>query len=170
MRYVVLIVILVARTASAQPPGETEPVIPDEKSALTAYFVSALATSGPAAVGLLVFGDRDDPRGAIGGMIATAGMVVGPTAGHWYAGRTWTTGLTLRLASMGIVAGMVIRDQQEPLELGTVIVGLTAAGGLWGTGAVWDLVTLPRSVRRYNREHALVIAPTTNGVAIAGRF
>ena len=48
---------------------------------------------------------------------------------------------------------------------GADLVGVTAAGGLWGTGALWDLVTLPRSVRRYNREHALVIAPTTNGVA-----
>jgi len=167
MRHAVLIVLLSTRIASAQSPGETPPVA-EEKSALTAYFISVAATSGPLVVGAILDPDGDNTRG--GGMIAAAGAIIGPTAGHWYAGRTWTPGLTLRIAAAGIVGGMVIREQQEPLELGTVVVGLTATAALWGTGVIWDLVTLPRSVRRYNREHALVIAPTTNGVAVAGRF
>jgi len=171
MRYVLIACLLVARAASAQPPGETSPPPQDEKSVFTAYLVTIAATSGPIAVASIVAGDENEGTTAnVAGIVATTAMMLGPSAGHWYAGDAWTTGLTLRLGAAGLVGAMVLRDQQEPLELPTVVIGLTAAGGLWATGALWDFFTLPRAVRRYNREHAIVIAPTTNGVAIAGRF
>jgi len=96
----------------------------------------------------------------------------GPTAGHWYAGRVWTPGLTFRVAAAGVVGAMVLREQQEPLEIGTLVVGLTTVAALWGTGMVWDLVTLPSSVRRSN-ERAVVVAPLvgpTTGLAVGGTF
>jgi hypothetical protein len=170
---IVLGLLLVASTATAQAPGETQPM-PPKKSVVNAYLVTVAAMSTPMAIGMLISGDSDEgTRADVGGMIATAGAVFGPTAGQWYAGRVWTPGLTLRIAAAGVVGAMVLREHQEPLELGTIVIGLTTVGALWGTGMVWDLVTLPSTVRRYNREHAVVVAPlvgNTTGLAVGGTF
>jgi hypothetical protein len=56
-----------------------------------------------------------------------------------------------------------------------LIVGGITGLGLYEAGAIWDLVTLPRSVRRYNkRQLDLQLAPLvtheTTGLSLAGTF
>src|SRR5262245_38985247 len=179
MRALLLIVALCG-VAHAQAPGE-KPVLPrddaDDKSIATAYLTSVAATTLPLAV--FVIGapenERAHPtRAAVFGSLGIAALVLGPSAGHWYAHRTITTGLVLRGVAAAGIATLAIADPHGE-NLGALIVGGVAAVGTWEVGVIWDFATLPRSVRRYNRERrqlqlAPLVAPSTTGLALAGTF
>lgn len=157
-----VVLLLIARTASAEEP-------PEEKSFWTAYGVTVASTTLPLA--LASFVAEDAPEGAPGvaaGVVASAALIVGPSAGHFYLGESWTTGLTLRIGGAGLLGAMIVRDAQHPLGTGELIVGGFTAAGLIGVGMLWDLVTLPWATREANRR--LAVTPTANGVALAGRF
>jgi hypothetical protein len=157
-----IVLVLLARTAAAEEP-------PEANSFWTAYAVTVGSTTLPIAAAVLVAGDETEgTRANTAGIVATAALLVGPSAGHFYLGETWTMGLTLRLGGAAVIGAMVLREQQAPLETGTLIVGGMSAAGLIGVGMLWDLVTLPSATRRANER--LVLAPTTNGFAVAGRF
>ena len=96
-----------------------------------------------------------------------AGLVFGPSAGHWYAGDGMTTGLGMRFAAAGGIATLIVADPHGSRV--STWFGLIGALGLWETGVAWDLVTLPRAVHRANRAR-LVPVITGNGLAIAGAF
>ena len=110
-------------------------------------------------------------RNATGGF-ATAAIVLGPSVGQWYAGQTVTPGLLMRLGAVGGLVGLAVNDPHLD-HVGTVF-GIVGAVALFETGFVWDIVTLPRAVRRINREHALALTPIASnsgtGLALAGRF
>ncbi len=170
MRALVIVVVLFARTAAAQAPGDTPPAPDGDKSLLSAYLVTVAATSGPFIAGALLAPDSNDRtwRAPAAGVLGIAGAILGPSAGPWYAGEGLTTGLELRLGAGAIVATLAIRDPHldHPVE---TVGGLLGAAGLWEVGVVWDAVTLPRAVRRANRR---VVAPifTGTGFAVAGSF
>jgi hypothetical protein len=171
---VALVLAVGAATAFAQAPGEVvvEAPKPPAKRLRTAIALSWGAFVGPMVASAVVLGDAPGTAGAVGGIIASGAMVFGPSAGHCYAGRCLTTGLALRVAGAGIVTAMVVREQTEPLGFGTLFIGLGTAVSLWMTGLIWDAVTLPRAVRRANRERAFGIAPLvrgdTAGIALTG--
>lgn len=110
-------------------------------------------------------------RNATGGF-ATAAIVLGPSVGHWYAGQTLTAGLLMRVGAIGGLVGLAVNDPHLD-HVGTVF-GIVGAVALFETGFVWDLVTLPRAVRRFNRRHTVALTPITGnsgtGLALAGRF
>jgi hypothetical protein len=182
MRYLVLAFAIVmssteARAEEASPPILSAHAAPQPKRIRDAYLVSWAATALPLVASVLIAGEEGNgARGAIGGTLGITAMIVGPSAGHWYAGRTWTTGLKLRLAGGAIVGAMVLGEQYRPLDTGTVITGLLTAVALWEVGVIWDVVTIPRAVRRHNREQAraFAIAPFATersaGLGIAGAF
>jgi hypothetical protein len=171
MRGLIVCFVLLGSTLAVAQPGDTQP--PPRKTLRRAAALSWGATVVPMATAMLVIGDDDkSARSTAGGMIATGAMLLGPSAGHCYAGRCLTPGLGLRLAGAGVIAAMVVRERDERLELGTVIVGSLAAVSLWTTGLIWDAVTLPRAVRRSNRERSLLVAPIVRhdggGIALTG--
>src|SRR4051812_46666171 len=93
MHRLVIASMFAAHVAAAQPPGEVAPVEREgEKSVASAYLVTLGATSGPCVAGAILGADAHGAREAAGGMLCTAGLVLGPTAGHWYAGERITTG------------------------------------------------------------------------------
>ncbi|MBP9087903.1 MAG: hypothetical protein KBG15_17410 [Kofleriaceae bacterium] len=110
-------------------------------------------------------------RNATGGF-ATAATVLGPSIGQWYAGQTITPGLAMRLGAVAGVVGLAVYDPHLD-HVGTLF-GIVGAVALFQTGLVWDIVTLPRAVRRMNREHGLALTPmasnSATGLALAGRF
>jgi hypothetical protein len=169
MRSLIVALVLVAGTHAFADNYPVELPAPQPKRLRYAIGLSYAAMVAPMAISAVVIGDSEGTRGNIGGIVATGAMLFGPSAGHCYAGRCWTLGLGLRLAGAGVITAMVARDHYEPLEVGTIIVGVTAALSLWTTGLIWDAATLPRAVRRANREHALGIAPLvrTNAAGIA---
>jgi hypothetical protein len=166
MRWIAIALVGAARSASAQPPNEV--VTPtDDKSLLDAYLVSVAATSGPCVVAGILGLDGHDARATIGGSSCAAGLVLGPTAGHWYAGERMTTGLALRLGGAAAVATLVVAD---PYAHHTETwFELAGAASLWATGFVWDAVTLPRAVHRANAVRLMPVV-TSSGFGIAGAF
>lgn len=176
MRWLVLVIALCG-TAHAQAPGETPPR-PEgsHKSILSAYLVTAAATTLPLTVAAIGAPDNEynhPTRAAVFGSLGIAAAVLGPTAGHWYAGEGMTTGLALRLTGAAGVGALVLADPHGQ-NLGLLITGGVVCAGLWEVGAIWDLATVPRAVRHYNRQRDLQIAPMaaphTTGLALAGTF
>ncbi|HTL35733.1 MAG TPA: hypothetical protein VL326_21535 [Kofleriaceae bacterium] len=187
-----LVLLLLSGTAFAQAPGETQqlqidpmyrkeidPAVPPKnaKSFLGAYLVTVAATSVPVVIGALSEpedGQSATPLQTTFGVVGIAGLVLGPSAGHWYLGEGVTTGLALRLTGAAVIGGLAISDPHAE-HLGVLIVGGITGLGLYEAGAIWDLVTLPRSVRRYNkRQLDLQLAPLvtheTTGLSLAGTF
>jgi hypothetical protein len=185
MRYL-LVLVLLGGTAFAQAPGDAPlrdpaaldpPPTAKTKSTAEAYLVTIAATTVPIALSALA--EPDDASKATTfqnalGVVGIAGMLLGPSAGHWYLGEGVTTGLALRLTGAAVIGGLVLGDPHAN-HVGVLIVGGIAGVGLWETGTIWDLVTLPRSVRRYNKRQiemqlAPMVAPGTTGLSVAGRF
>ena len=152
-------VALAAHTAAADPDPQ-----PDQKSVGTAYLWSIGATA--AGAGLVYAGGigRSDAL-QLGGFGV---MLLGPTAGHWYAGRPATIGLGARVLGVGLLgfgfanSNFLCSFDEPPSchdDRGAQAMMLVG-GGLLLAGTVWDLATLPGAVGEYNDEHRLSIAPT----------
>ena len=169
-RLVVTAIVLAAHTAAAQAPGDTPPAPEADKSLLSGYLITIAATSGPFVAAALIDPDERGHgwRGPAVGGLTIAGMILGPSAGHWYAGEGLTTGLELRLGAGAVVATLVVRDPHfdRPVE---TLGGLFGVAAMWEVGVIWDAVTLPRAIRRANHR---AIAPvfTGTGFALAGTF
>lgn len=167
-----LLVIAVCSTAYAQAPGETPVVRPARhKSLLDAYLITWAATAAPVVAAAIVGENGPRTTANVTGAIACAALVLGPSAGHWYAGHYVTTGLVLRATAAVGVAGLVVTDPHAQ-NLGLLIVGGTMAVGLWEAGTIVDLATLPRAIRRANANVQLVpiLTHETQGLALAGSF
>lgn len=185
-----LVLVLLGGTAFAQAPGTTQaaPVdplyvkegfdspVPPPKNLFSAYLITVASTSVPIMIGALAEpgdGQKASMFQNAMGVVGIAGLLLGPSAGHWYAGEGVTTGLALRLTAAAGFAGIAIGDPHMN-QLGVWIVGGMTCVGVYETGVIWDLVTLPRSVRRYNREHQLQLAPMAmsggSGLSVAGTF
>lgn len=183
-----IVLVLLGGTAFAQAPGNTpekDPLYvkegfdsptPPPKNLLSALFVTWAATAVP--VALAAVAEPDDSRQATTfqnalGVVGIAGLVLGPSAGHWYVGEGVTTGLTLRLAAAAGVGAIAFYDPNMS-NLGLWITGGLTCVGVYEAGVIWDIATLPRSVRRYNKQHQVQLAPMAtsggSGLSIAGTF
>jgi hypothetical protein len=170
-------------------------VVSDEKSESVATGLSLGITA--AGVGLIALGvmnaASDAPlHDALPPLLTAgvAGVVLGPSAGRWYARDAWSAGLGLRLAG---AAGFAIGSSLALSELykwrpqrdtSTFDLGLrigAVGGAAFVTGVVLDLATAHRAVERYNRAHAarkLSVVPTVvraanapqAGLAVIGTF
>jgi hypothetical protein len=137
-----------------------------------------------------LIGASESTHGA-GGLFALTGLsiILGPTAGHWYAGRAWTNATTVRLlASLTFAYGAVIAITSDCEDETTnscesdantaADVALVSLGVIAGS-AIYDIATAGRSAREYNARHfsvAPVVMPgppggqTTVGIGIGGSF
>lgn len=118
------------------------------------------------------------PASAVGAV----GLVIGPSAGHWYAGSRNLGGIALRTTALVIVAFGALQydadhgdgdaglSRNNRQSAGIMLGGL----GLLVASTVHDTVTAGRAARRWNDAHALTVAPLvardTTGLVIAGRF
>src|SRR5262245_1339169 len=119
---VVVVLLIAARSAWAQygPPSTVEPspvpmqptMMPgiEEKSPTTAIGLSLGLTVG--GLGAMMLASKPDNGETFNGALSTAGAVaflVGPTAGHVYAGKAWNNGLAARLGGGSLMfLGFVI--------------------------------------------------------------
>lgn len=164
-----------AAPARADAPGETPPLraAHHKKKMSTAFLVTLAATSGPLMISA-IGGEScgSDACAAPFGIVGFAGMVLGPSAGHWYAGEGVTTGLVLRGSAVTAMIALALRDPQLDQPVAT-LGGLLLAVGVWETGVIWDLVTLPRAVRRARTREVLVaplVGGDATGLALSGRW
>jgi hypothetical protein len=164
------------------PPPVTGP-LPGEKSPGLAVTLSLGGTV--ASYVLIVAADETQNDGLA--TLGALGVFLMPTAGHWYAGKVWTDGLTLRAAGIGAVfvgALILLGDcgfEGSCEDEGPATAMLVLGAGAYMVGTVLDIATAPAEARRYNarlRERAIVgswaIAPVVThdraGFALTGRF
>jgi hypothetical protein len=183
MRSLVLFVVLVlSSTATAQPSGsqpaaarpmEAQPR--NVKQRAYGYLLSSIGTVVPLLiVAASIGGDGDsDEKGVL---LASATAVLTPSAGHWYAGRFFTTGMGIRLAS-GTVAtlGLVMMIQNDEAIISShksIFIGGVIGVGI---GAIWDIATVGSAVDDWNAKHAQVAPAVMKtgdgyGIGLVGSF
>jgi hypothetical protein len=94
------------------------------------------------------------------GVLIVGGSLLGPSAGHFYAGQPARAlaGVALRTALLGVFVAATCWDecskQQNDAQEKLAVVFSAAILG----SAVYDIVTAPRSARRYNEKHGLTVS------------
>ncbi len=170
MKIFVLAVVVVGRTAFAQPSDTPRA----HKRLLTAVIVSDVAVGVPMLVAGIGAEATHGSANAAFGVIAVTALLLGPSAGHWYVGEYVTKGMVVRLAGVAAIAALAIGDPH--VDPTVTIIALMGAAGLWTTGVLIDAATLPGAVQRFNDQHALGVAPLVTpegivpGVSIGGAF
>lgn len=114
------------------------------------------------------------------GILAISGIIVGPSAGHFYAGQ-WGRGLATSAIRVG--AGAVILQlaldigEKMPFEDYSPDIAIMIPFGCIAVGTViYDIFTVPNSVSKYNREHNWMLQPELDfkdkryGINIVYRF
>lgn len=130
-----------------------------------ATVAASLSTFVPVAVGIGMMGAADGEGGLIatGFAFTTLGLVIGPSAGHWYAGEAGRGAATMGLRFLAFGAGggltfggiaVLVDSNDTGAEVaGFTMVGLASVMGAAGLGLViWDLVDAGEAARRSNRE------------------
>lgn len=147
----------------------------------TAQTASLGATAVPLALGALAAWKGSEA----GWVLMGAGLMIGPSAGHWYAGTTISTGLGIRLAGTALAGALLLPAAECAIigdESGQSSCGLKQGAFLVGVGAVivgavHDLATAGDAARRHNAR-TIQIAPTvvagarstTAGLGLSGAF
>lgn len=150
----------------------------EDKSPLLAVSLSIGVTAAGASA---LFVDHAGVR--VTGVFA---LLLGPSAGRWYAGDGSLAGLGLRvLGGATALAGAALEAQRAcdddstscSVDGGAVALVVTGAG-LWIGSTVVDTVLAHRSARRWNERHAVTVSPTafatgsgtSTGLVVTGRF
>jgi hypothetical protein len=107
-------------------------------------------------------------------VIGTTLLVVGPSAGHLYAGDSGeAVGMSLvrggaaALFYVGLTR-LIDSCESDSCDDGKSEYMMLGGLGLWTAAAVYDMIDAPRAVARANARMA--VTPTGNGIAIAGTF
>lgn len=175
MRTAVAIAIFLASTsasANSSPPPAS--VGDGPKTPVLATLISFGATAAPSALGYAILGDDGSGGQFSDGLVLTIGasVLIGPSAGHWYAGKLVTSGLIVRALGFLALSGAISAGGDTEHGIGLLFVG----GGLLVGGGVYDLATADRSAREYNFAHAtkLMLAPRVGdgqlGLGLTGSF
>ncbi len=162
MKKLVVALLLISSLAHAKP-----------RKPETAYALSGIGTG--ASVALIAGAFLLPPRsGDIYMPMLWTGLatsVVTPSLGNWYAGRWFTVGMGIRLATGGFAAYVASTQRQdiqcsdsatpktckEITNTGVTLLGI--AGIVFIGGAAYDFKTVRDDVDAYNRKHAFQWAP-----------
>lgn len=170
---VIVLVALAARVAAAAPADPPE----EEKSEALGVTLSLLGTITPLALVSVAVNERShDAQDAVLGLAAVT-FVLGPTTGHWYAGRAWTGATSLRLVGAGVstlaITAAATSDGNSSAAAMMFVLGFGVALG----AAIYDTATAARSVDRWNHAHVPSMQPTAlylhgggYGLGLAGTF
>lgn len=157
-----------------------------DKSPDTAKYLSGGASAVSGAVLLYAF--LEPPLGQpFNRPVMYTGLVlaaVTPSLGEFYAGEYFTPGMGIRIAAAGL-ATYAIQEQTELATCdtasnatvpkctqlkgaGIALIGVAAIGFI---GGMWyDSLDAGDAVDRWRSRHGIVVAPTGNGIALAGQF
>ncbi len=177
-----IVLAVLAHVAAAEPleltppgltPASPAPLPKDDGVALLLSLAGAVA---PIAVYELASGPTDDEfmRGLV---LASATMVITPSAGQWYAGRSGGWGMAIRFVGTATFLMTTASCYGYDCDWGPIHQAL-GYGGLAVTaiGVLYDMTSAPRAVDEWNRKHATLSVPTLArvgsgyGVALGGRF
>jgi hypothetical protein len=145
-----------------QPPGDrsslssgVEERMPGTKSGTTALLWSFLGTAAPAAACLpFVWAPNKGGLGDAAAVGLAGALLVGPSLGHFYAGRPGRAfaGVGLRtLAGAAVAVGLAAGISEGGSTEGSN--ALAAVGAVVGGAVVvWDIVSAPKSAKLHNQE------------------
>jgi hypothetical protein len=157
--------------AYAQPSPVVPSTPPPQKSEATATLLALAGTAVPIG-GFLASIELGSGTGML---LSLGGAMFLPSAGHWYAGKLTTGGLTLRVAG-GVLAGasLAILSGEDGEGSGLLPVFWVGVATM-GVGALFDIARVSSEVERWNRTHAelrpaVVKMGDGYGVGLAGRF
>jgi hypothetical protein len=174
VRKVALILVLACAVAQA-----------DDKSPETAKYLSGGGAAVSGAVLLTSF--LTVPKGEVfNDPLLYTGLglaAVAPSLGQFYAGEYFTPGMAIRIASAGLAVYAVNKEEttvtcdtastygetcKQLKGAGVAMIGVAALGFI---GGMWyDALDAGDAVDRWRARHGIVVAPTTNGVALGGTF
>jgi len=175
---------LLCLSSDEDSPKCDHPLAPKSKG--TAVRWSLGATFAPVVIGGLIAlsgvsgsGDDDNAPIIFGLGISWAGLIFGPSAGHFYAhkcGRGWA-GAGIRALSGFVVMGGAGATTFS--NSGGAIVFVVFGGVIYLSSAIYDIATVGKSIKEYNTKHGLTyfqISPSycskekTVGLSLSLRF
>jgi hypothetical protein len=168
----VMVVVLSVLTFAPQL-ASADDAVPETKSRDTAFADSAIGSVlslGVMAQGVV----GDDPTLAAAGLV---GALILPSAGEFYAGKSLTWGMGIRVAAAA--AAIVSLEESHRLSFadrpGTLALGLLYENGLgtvstvaFMTGILYDIATAGTAADEYNRKFHLHVAPTVMRTTSSG--
>ena len=144
---------------SSQSPGQLAPGL---KSSKTALLLSFLGTAAPLAASLpFIWESSGTSLAHTTAVIGVGAVVIGPSLGHFYAGRPGRAfaGIGLRvLAGAGVAIAGLGSGAEGGATSGQAALGV--AGGIVGAASViWDIASAPHSARVHNEQarHGLTL-------------
>ncbi len=155
----------------------------DDKSPALALGLSVGSTVGGFVLVGAIAGDSEAPRELL--LPGVLAVVTGPSWGHVYTGDYDLAigGTVLRLVGAAMVGegrGKCVDNNSDdidhPCSYENKTPGLIAAGTILIVGtALAEMIDSPYAAKRYNREHAVTLTPTTTtnggyGLALSGSF
>lgn len=160
--------------AAAPDPLPAQNELPGLKSETTALGLSILGTVVP--FGFTLLTASEETTSIVPGLISLGGLLVGPSLGHFYAGRPGRAlvGIGIRTAALvGLAAGFGAswngNSGGDELMLASAAVGVGVM--------VWDILGVRGSVRRHNAKlnparPAVVLTPAIDrrSVGVSGRI
>lgn len=167
----VLLVVLGFATSSRIARADEETPSHDEAVAFTLTTLPVIASTAAVIASVSTDGlDSGTTRSKVIGWGALAGLAVGPSLGHWYAGEGYSTGLLLRGAGIAAAVGGLAIGQtgHDDPAIGLVLAG----SAVFYTGVIWDVATVGSAVREH-RQSTVSVTPLVGqatGLALAGTY
>jgi hypothetical protein len=154
------------RAACAEEVPVAADSLRDMKSGSTAFLSSLVGTTVPVALGIAT-ASHDEGSGA--GAALIGGYLLGPSLGHFYAGRPGRAfkGIGIRTAILAGVGALVSATWDRPGNDGLAALGIAGLGVGVIDGLV-DIADASRSARIHNeevRQSRLRLTPATVGMA-----
>jgi len=159
---VVVMIVALSTRADADPPE-----LLDEG---TATLLSIAGTAGPlltlgaASIHVAASSELTSSAATLG-ILSIAGLYALPSAGHWYSGKGWTPGLTIRTIGM-VVAGLGLAKEIDSAGCHCFcddsngnfwVMGI--GGGIVLGGAAYDIATAASRARSVNARMQLAVTP-----------
>ena len=195
---VVAFVALLAVPARAQPSRTPPlaapapaPIVPtsSRKSPTVAVAISLGVTVGSLALMVAGSAGDHDGDGEESPLVAPAaiGFLLGPTTGHWYAGRFATPATGVRAIALGagmlsgiVMVGCALGGNGDDGACSLAIAGMVGSSVTYSIAGIYEIVGAASSATAYNRRHGLDLAVTPTatpanggiapGLAVTGRF
>ncbi len=168
--------LLAALCCGLYTPARAQEEVPPAKSPSGALTYSLLGTFVPVCVGVGIgltgsSSSTGEEAQAAAVVVSAAGLLVGPSLGHFYAER-WGRGLAgigIRAVGAAGVVGGIAMEWNNPE--GDNSDGIIAAGcGLILGSIIWDVASAPHAARDWNRDaanHRVSVRPAVVGQARA---
>jgi hypothetical protein len=176
---------IAAPTAVAPPAPRTVVRSGSRRSPAAAVAISLGVTAGSLGLMAAGAGDGGEDNPLLAPMVI--GFLVGPSTGHWYAGRAFNPAMGVRAIAAGVsflslvtLVGCGFDDGHDESDCDLAGWGMAGGALTYTVAGIYEIFDAASSATAYNRRHGfdVMIAPTalpaaggaSPGLALGGRF